>query len=152
MILDTLLLPGLSLCRLMVSGSAALPVPVLEKWKSITGHTLLERYGMTEIGMALSNPLHGVRVPGRSLQRVPPVWRHLLGSGLGFALHMSKERPRQEQGCWELALGSQDMDVREVAAGFPRDQRCVCRAGSGARWPDQAGTLQIDALLLPKSQ
>ncbi|OWK56713.1 Acyl-CoA synthetase family member 3, mitochondrial [Lonchura striata] len=54
--------------RLMVSGSAALPVPVLEKWKSITGHTLLERYGMTEIGMALSNPLHGVRVPGRSLQ------------------------------------------------------------------------------------
>ncbi|XP_057242543.1 malonate--CoA ligase ACSF3, mitochondrial isoform X1 [Malurus melanocephalus] len=50
--------------RLMVSGSAALPVPVLEKWESITGHTLLERYGMTEIGMALSNPLHGVRVPG----------------------------------------------------------------------------------------
>ncbi|XP_055582691.1 malonate--CoA ligase ACSF3, mitochondrial isoform X2 [Falco biarmicus] len=50
--------------RLMVSGSAALPVPVLEKWKKITGHTLLERYGMTEIGMALSNPLHGVRVPG----------------------------------------------------------------------------------------
>ncbi|NXU79936.1 ACSF3 synthetase, partial [Oreotrochilus melanogaster] len=50
--------------RLMVSGSAALPVPVLEKWKNITGHTLLERYGMTEIGMALSNPLHGVRVPG----------------------------------------------------------------------------------------
>ncbi|XP_053127457.1 malonate--CoA ligase ACSF3, mitochondrial isoform X4 [Hemicordylus capensis] len=50
--------------RLMVSGSAALPVPVLERWKSITGHTLLERYGMTEIGMALSNPLHGTRVPG----------------------------------------------------------------------------------------
>lgn len=58
------------MCRLMVSGSAALPVPVLEKWKNITGHTLLERYGMTEIGMALSNPLHGVRVPGRSLKRV----------------------------------------------------------------------------------
>lgn len=50
--------------RLMVSGSAALPVQVLEKWRSITGHTLLERYGMTEIGMALSNPLHGDRKPG----------------------------------------------------------------------------------------
>ncbi|XP_054856127.1 malonate--CoA ligase ACSF3, mitochondrial [Eublepharis macularius] len=50
--------------RLMVSGSAALPVPVLERWKSITGHTLLERYGMTEVGMALSNPLHGARIPG----------------------------------------------------------------------------------------
>ena len=40
--------------RLMVSGSAALPVSVLEKWKEITSHILLERYGMTEIGMALS--------------------------------------------------------------------------------------------------
>ena len=50
--------------RLMVSGSAALPVQVLDTWRSISGHTLLERYGMTEIGMALSNPLHGERVPG----------------------------------------------------------------------------------------
>ena len=50
--------------RLMVSGSAALPVEVLERWRMITGHTLLERYGMTEIGMALSNPLRGERRPG----------------------------------------------------------------------------------------
>ncbi len=48
----------------MVSGSAALPVSVLAKWQSISGHTLLERYGMTEIGMALSNPLDGERRPG----------------------------------------------------------------------------------------
>lgn len=50
--------------RLMVCGSAALPVSVMEKWKYISGHTLLERYGMTEIGMALSNPLHGERKAG----------------------------------------------------------------------------------------
>ncbi|HXY68732.1 MAG TPA: acyl-CoA synthetase [Gemmatimonadales bacterium] len=50
--------------RLMVSGSAALPVPTLERWREITGHTLLERYGMTEMGMALSNPLAGERRPG----------------------------------------------------------------------------------------
>ena len=50
--------------RLMVSGSAALPVTTLERWKEISGHTLLERYGMTEIGMALSNPFRGERVPG----------------------------------------------------------------------------------------
>ena len=43
--------------RLMMSGSAALPRTVLDKWKEITGHVLLERYGMTEVGMALSNPL-----------------------------------------------------------------------------------------------
>ncbi|KAF1392756.1 hypothetical protein PFLUV_G00031370 [Perca fluviatilis] len=50
--------------RLMVSGSAALPLPTLQRWEEITGHTLLERYGMTEIGMALSNPLKGPRIPG----------------------------------------------------------------------------------------
>jgi malonyl-CoA/methylmalonyl-CoA synthetase len=50
--------------RLMVSGSAALPVQTLERWREITGHTLLERYGMTEMGMALSNPLNGERRPG----------------------------------------------------------------------------------------
>lgn len=50
--------------RLMVSGSAALPLPTLQRWEEITGHTLLERYGMTEIGMALSNPLNGPRIPG----------------------------------------------------------------------------------------
>ena len=55
---------GCSQLRLMVSGSAALPVSTLESWKSITGHVLLERYGMTEIGMALANPLNGLRVPG----------------------------------------------------------------------------------------
>lgn len=55
---------GASGLRLMVSGSAALPAGTLERWREITGHTLLERYGMTEIGMALSNPLHGERRPG----------------------------------------------------------------------------------------
>ncbi|MBU6374990.1 MAG: acyl-CoA synthetase [Bdellovibrionales bacterium] len=50
--------------RLMVSGSAALPVSTLKRWEEITGQVLLERYGMTEIGMALSNPLEGERRPG----------------------------------------------------------------------------------------
>jgi malonyl-CoA/methylmalonyl-CoA synthetase len=50
--------------RLMVSGSAALPVSVMEKWEVISGHRLLERYGMTEIGMAISNPYQGERRAG----------------------------------------------------------------------------------------
>ena len=48
----------------MVCGSAALPVSVMERWKIISGHKLLERYGMTEIGMAVSNPYHGERKAG----------------------------------------------------------------------------------------
>lgn len=54
---------GCSRLRLMVSGSAPLPVSTFERWKTITGQVLLERYGMTEIGMALSNPLRGQRIP-----------------------------------------------------------------------------------------
>jgi malonyl-CoA/methylmalonyl-CoA synthetase len=50
--------------RLMMCGSSALPEPVMEKWEAVTGHRLLERYGMTEFVMALSNPLHGERRPG----------------------------------------------------------------------------------------
>lgn len=50
--------------RLTVSGSAALPVSVFESWQAMTGQIFLERYGMTEIGMALSNPLLGERKPG----------------------------------------------------------------------------------------
>ncbi|MBV1883892.1 MAG: acyl-CoA synthetase [Pseudomonadales bacterium] len=59
--------------RLMISGSAALPVSVLEKWQGMVGHTFLERYGMTEIGMAISNPLHGERRPGYIGQPLPGV-------------------------------------------------------------------------------
>lgn len=55
---------GLKQMRLMVSGSAALPVSVLAQWREISGHTLLERYGMTEMGMAISNPYRGERRPG----------------------------------------------------------------------------------------
>ena len=65
--------------RLMVSGSAALPVSTLQRWKEISGHTLLERYGMTEIGMALSNPLHGERAPGSVGTPLPNVEVQLVG-------------------------------------------------------------------------
>ena len=65
--------------RLMVSGSAALPVSTLERWKEVSGHTLLERYGMTEIGMALSNPLRGERVPGSVGTPLPSVEVQLVG-------------------------------------------------------------------------
>jgi len=50
--------------RLFTSGSAALPAALLQEFQAATGQTILERYGMTEIGMALSNPLAGPRVPG----------------------------------------------------------------------------------------
>jgi len=50
--------------RLMVCGSAALPISVMEKWEHLSGQKLLERYGMTELAMAISNPYHGERKAG----------------------------------------------------------------------------------------
>ncbi len=70
---------GCRAMRLMVSGSAALPMSTLQRWKEISGHTLLERYGMTEIGMALSNPLHGERDPGSVGTPLPSVEVRLVG-------------------------------------------------------------------------
>ena len=66
--------------RLMVSGSAALPVSIMEKWKKITSHTLLERYGMTEIGMGLSNSYTGERRAGHVGLPLPGVELKLVDS------------------------------------------------------------------------
>ena len=64
---------GFANMRLNVSGSAACPVEVFEEWRDLTGQMLLERYGMTEIGMALSNPYRGERRPGYVGQALPEV-------------------------------------------------------------------------------
>jgi malonyl-CoA/methylmalonyl-CoA synthetase len=50
--------------RLFVSGSAPLPAPVLEQFRARFGHVILERYGMTETLMNVSNPYHGERRAG----------------------------------------------------------------------------------------
>ena len=55
---------GARALRLSTSGSAALPPTLMTTFAEATGQTILERYGMTEIGMALSNPYDGPRVPG----------------------------------------------------------------------------------------
>ncbi|HEX8412148.1 MAG TPA: AMP-binding protein, partial [Thermoanaerobaculia bacterium] len=50
--------------RLFVSGSAPLPAHVLEQFRELFGHTILERYGMTETFMNVSNPYVGERRAG----------------------------------------------------------------------------------------
>ncbi len=50
--------------RLFVSGSAPLPAHVLQQFQSLYGHTILERYGMSETLMNISNPYIGERRPG----------------------------------------------------------------------------------------
>jgi len=70
---------GFAAMRLNVSGSAACPVEVFNTWQRLTGQVLLVRYGMTEIGMALSNPYHGERRAGSVGQPMPGVSVQLFG-------------------------------------------------------------------------
>ena len=58
---------GRALCRdmrLFISGSAPLLGETFHAFRTLTGHTILERYGMTETGMNTSNPLPGERRAG----------------------------------------------------------------------------------------
>ncbi len=50
--------------RLFISGSAPLLEQTFAEFRQRTGHTILERYGMTETGMNTSNPLDGERIAG----------------------------------------------------------------------------------------
>ncbi|MGW4898290.1 acyl-CoA synthetase [Kitasatospora sp. NPDC004240] len=54
----------LASARLLVSGSAPLPVPVFEKLAALTGHAPVERYGMTESLITVSTRADGERRPG----------------------------------------------------------------------------------------
>lgn len=55
---------ALSGARLIVSGSAPLPVPVFDEIRRLTGHEPIERYGMTETMITLSTRHDGERRPG----------------------------------------------------------------------------------------
>ncbi|MGR3491956.1 MAG: AMP-binding protein [Shimia sp.] len=50
--------------RLFISGSAPLLAETHARWERVTGHRILERYGMTELNMATSNPYDGPRIAG----------------------------------------------------------------------------------------
>ncbi len=59
--------------RLLVSGSAPLSLETFYRFKELFGHTLLERYGMTETGIVVSNPLQGQRRPGSVGKPLPGI-------------------------------------------------------------------------------
>lgn len=79
----------LSHVRLITSGSDRLPDEVFTGFQQTFGHTLLERYGMTETGMNCSNPLHGERrmgsvglpLPGVEVRIVDPETGDMLPDG-----------------------------------------------------------------------
>lgn len=79
--------------RLNISGSAALPTPVKSAWKELSGgNVLLERYGMTEVGMALSCGLDFAdRVDGSVGWPLPSVEARLVDTDTGEIIKEGEE-------------------------------------------------------------
>jgi malonyl-CoA/methylmalonyl-CoA synthetase len=97
-----------SAMRLFVSGSAPLLADTFDAWRARTGHTLLERYGMSETVMLTSNPYRP-----ESARRAGTVGRALPGVGL---------RVRDDQGaaCAPGAIGHIEVSGPSVFAGYWR--------------------------------
>lgn len=131
---------GARAVRLMVSGSAALPVPTLERWEEITGHRLLERYGMTEIGMALSNPVEGPRRPGHVGRPLP---------GVEVRLADAMDRPVAEGAPGEIQVRGPTL-FREYWRR-PKDTRAAFTADGWFRTGDEAVVEEGDYRILGRA-
>ena len=123
--------------RLFTSGSASLPAATFERFRVVTEQTILERYGMTEIGMALSNPYDGPRVPGAVGRELPGVTVDIVGDD-------GRAAPAGEPG--ELRVRTPQMfsayhgDPAATAAGFD-DQGRFRTGDTGVR--DAEGVIRL---------
>ena len=72
--------------RLFVSGSAPLLAETHRAWSDLTGHRILERYGMTETNMNTSNPYEGDRRPGTVGPPLPGVEIRIVEEASGAEL------------------------------------------------------------------
>ena len=110
--------------RLFASGSAPLAAETFHAFRGLTGHEILERYGMSEAGMLLSNPYSGPRrpgtvgvpLPGVSIRIVDPACRDLPAGGAGELLVAGAN-----------VFGGYWRDPEKTAASFVTD-------GDGRRW------------------
>jgi malonyl-CoA/methylmalonyl-CoA synthetase len=83
-------MPGLAAAsagmRLFISGSAPLLADTHARWRDVTGHAILERYGMTETNMNTSNPHDGERRPGTVGFPLPDVELRITDPATGAAV------------------------------------------------------------------
>ncbi|RYF30101.1 MAG: malonyl-CoA synthase, partial [Comamonadaceae bacterium] len=95
--------------RLFVAGSAPLLIETFHEWQQRTGHTILERYGMSETAMLTSNPYD-------------PVQGERRGGTVGFPLPGVQLRVRDDQGrdCLTDEIGGIEVSGPNVFAGYWR--------------------------------
>ncbi len=129
----------LSHMRLLTSGSDRLPDDLFYRFQQRFGHTLLERYGMTETGMNLSNPLMGERRVGSVGLPLPGVEARIVDVETGDVLpdgqvgEVQIRGPHVFKGYWQMP--------DKTAAAFTPDG--WLRTGDlGLRQPDGYFTLK----------
>jgi malonyl-CoA/methylmalonyl-CoA synthetase len=132
--------------RLFTSGSAALPASLLEEFRAASGQTILERYGMTEIGMALGNPYDGPRLPGSVGLPLP---------GVAVEIVTDDGRPAAVGEPGELRVRTPQLfhgyhgDAAATAASFDSEGR-FCTGDTGARdadgWVRILGRTSVDII------
>jgi malonyl-CoA/methylmalonyl-CoA synthetase len=95
--------------RLFVAGSAPLLIETFNEWQQRTGHTILERYGMSETAMLTSNPYD-------------PVQGERRGGTVGFPLPGVQLRVRDDRGrdCLTDEIGGIEVSGPNVFAGYWR--------------------------------
>jgi malonyl-CoA/methylmalonyl-CoA synthetase len=143
--------------RLFVSGSAALPAHTLEEFRARFGHTILERYGMSETLMIASNPYTGERragtvgppLPGVAVRLVdgevqvkganvfPGYWRREEATRAALVdgwFHTGDLAERSPDGYYTLCWRKSDLiHIRRLQYLPARDRRVF--AGSRKKWP-----------------
>src|SRR5438067_5798014 len=106
--------------RLFVAGSAPLPTTLFERCQRVLGQPVLERYGITEGGIVVSNPFDGPRQPGRVGYPLPGVEVRL-----GEQDEVQLKGGQVFKGYWRNAAASADVfvdgwfrtgDIGEIAA------------------------------------
>ncbi|WP_079212872.1 malonate--CoA ligase [Brucella pituitosa] len=94
--------------RLFISGSAPLLAETHIDWHKRTGHSILERYGMTETNMNTSNPYAGDRIPGTVGMPLPGVSVRITNPDSGLELAVNEigmievKGPNIFKGYWKM--------------------------------------------------
>ncbi len=123
----------LASARLLVSGSAPLPVPVFQRIATLTGTPPVERYGMTETLITLSTRADGERRPGFVGMPVSDVRTRLVGED-------GSEIPRDGESVGELQLRGST-----VFAGYLNQPEASAECFTSDGWFRSGDVVTIDA-------
>ncbi len=162
--------PDISSMRVFISGSAPLSDNLFDRFASLTGHRILERYGMTETGMNTSNPIDpggrkaksvgyplpgiAIRVTGRDGLDVPAgsvgeVW--LKGPNVFAGYWRMPEKTRESfSGDWFMSgdLGYLDADDHHRLYLVGRSKELIISGGYNVYPKEVENVLESHAAVL----